>query len=116
MSFNPQQIANDYRISVDEVRQRWLAHRVAVWKSDFKRFAKDAIKIRTKSGELEPLKLNSAQEILHAAAEEMLEEEGWVRLAGMKGRRQGFSTYVAARGYWRATLWNRQTYIFCHMK
>jgi len=115
MSFNPQQIANDYRISVDEVRQRWLAHRVAVWKSDFKRFARDVIKIRTKSGELEPLKLNSAQEILHAAAEEMLADEGWVRLAGMKGRRQGFSTYVAARGYWKATLFNRQNiYILSH--
>lgn len=115
MSFNPQAIANDFGISVDEVRQRWLALRVALWKSDFKRFAKDVIRIRTKSGELEPLVLNSAQEILHAAAEKMLGEERWVRLAGLKGRRQGFSTYVAARGYWRATLWDRQKiYILSH--
>jgi acyl-CoA thioesterase FadM len=116
MSFSPSKLALDFGISEDEVRARWLALRVAQWKADFKKFARDVVKIRTKSGELEPLKLNSAQEILHAAAEEMLSEESWVRLAGMKGRRQGFSTYVAARGYWRAILWNRQTYTFCHMK
>jgi hypothetical protein len=59
--------------------------------------------------------LNEAQEILHNAAEEQLAEEQWVRLAGLKGRRQGFSTYVAARGYWRATLWDRQkVYILSH--
>lgn len=115
MKLNPQQIANDYGVSVDEVRQRWLALRVAIWKSDFPRFAREVIRIRTKSGELEPLKLNAAQQILHDAAEEMLREENWVRLAGLKGRRQGFSTYVAARGYWRATLWDRQKiYILSH--
>jgi hypothetical protein len=110
-----QKIANDAGISIDEVRERWLALRVAIWKSDFRRFAKEAIRIRAKSGDLEPLILNEAQEILHAAAEEQLAVENWVRLAGLKGRRQGFSTYVAARGYWRATLWDRQNiYILSH--
>lgn len=110
-----QAIAADAGISVDEVRERWLSLRVAIWKSDFRRFAREAIRIRTKSGDLEPLTLNQAQEILHNAAEEQLAEEQWVRLAGLKGRRQGFSTYVAARGYWRATLWDRQKiYILSH--
>lgn len=110
-----QAIAAAAGISVDEVRERWLSLRVAVWKSDFRRFAKEAIRIRTKSGDLEPLTLNAAQEILHNAAEEQLAEERWVRLAGLKGRRQGFSTYVAARGYWRATLWDRaRVYILSH--
>src|SRR5690606_29071623 len=99
-------IAAEYGVSVDEVRERWLSLRVAMWKADFKLFAKEAIRIRTKSGDLEPLTLNAAQDILHDAAEKQLEEEQWVRLAGLKGRRQGFSTYVAARGYWRATLWD----------
>lgn len=108
-------IAADAGISVDEVRERWLSLRVAIWKSDFRRFSREAIRIRTKSGDLEPLILNAAQEILHDAAEEQLAEEQWVRLAGLKGRRQGFSTYVAARGYWRATLWDRQKiYILSH--
>jgi len=112
---NLQEIATEARISIDEVRERWLALRVAYWKSDFRRFAREAIRIRTKSGDLEPLVLNEAQGLLHDAAEDQLETERWVRIAGLKGRRQGFSTYVAARGYWRATLWDRQRiYILSH--
>jgi hypothetical protein len=106
-------LALEYGITTDEVRSRYLTVRAAMWKSDFHLFCHDVIKIRTKAGDLEPLVLNEAQLILDRAAEEMLEETGWVRLMGLKGRRQGFSTYVAARGYWRATLWDRQTYTFC---
>lgn len=102
-------------VSPDEYRERWLSLRVALWKSDFKKFAREAVRIRTKAGDLEPLTINEAQSILHEAAEEQLADEQWVRLAGLKGRRQGFSTYVAARGYWRATLWDRQkVYILSH--
>lgn len=102
-------------VSPDEYRERWLSLRVALWKSDLRRFAREAVRIRTKSGDLEPLELNEAQLILHNKAEEQLAEEQWVRLAGLKGRRQGFSTYVATRGYWRATLWDRQNiYILSH--
>lgn len=111
----PAEIAQAYGISVDEVRARWMMLRAALWKSDFRRFAREAIHIRAKSGELVPLILNDAQEILHEAGEAMLREEGWIRLAGLKGRREGFSTYVGARGYWRATLWDRQNiYILSH--
>jgi len=102
-------------VSPDEYRTRYLTLRVALWKSDFKRFAREVIRIRAKSGDLEPLVLNSAQEILHGAAEAQLADERWVRLTGLKGRRQGFSTYVAARAYWRTTLWDRQrAYILSH--
>jgi hypothetical protein len=111
-------LAADYGISTDEVRARYLTHKAAQWKQDetgFHLFCRDVIRIRTKTGDLEPLILNEAQNILHDAAETMLDAEGWVRLAGLKGRRQGFSTYVAARGYWRATLWDRQNiYILTH--
>jgi len=108
-------LAAEYGISADEVRARYLSMRAAMWKADFHLFCNDVIRIRTKSGDLEKLILNEAQHILHAAAETMLEETGWVRLMGLKGRRQGFSTYVAARGYWRATLWDRQNvYILSH--
>jgi hypothetical protein len=59
--------------------------------------------------------LNTSQDLLHQAAEKQLDEEGWVRLLALKGRRQGFSTLVAARGYWRATLWDRQRiYLLSH--
>lgn len=111
-------IAADYGISTDEVRSRYLALRVARWKEEktgFQLYCRDALRIRTKSGDLAPLVLNEAQLILHQSAEDMLEAESWIRIIGMKGRRQGFSTYVAARGYWRATLWDRQNiYILSH--
>lgn len=108
-------IADDFDISADEVRQRWMTLRVALWKSDFRRFAREALRIRSKEGDLVPLEMNSAQGILHDGAEKMLKQERWVRITGLKGRRQGFSTYVAARGYWRATLWDRQRiYILSH--
>lgn len=112
---NLQEIATAHGISVDEVRMRYLQLRAALWKSDYTIFARDVLKIRTKSGDLEPLVFNPAQKILHEAAEKQLKEERWVRLTGLKGRRQGFSTYVAGRGYWRATLWDRQNiYILSH--
>lgn len=112
---NLQEIADTYRVSIDEVRQRWLSLRVARWKSDLRLFARQAVNIRTKEGDLEPLIFNNAQEILHEGAEKQLRAENWVRLMGLKGRRQGFSTYVAVRGYWRTTLWDRQrAYILSH--
>jgi hypothetical protein len=112
---NLQAIATSHGISVDEVRTRWLSLRVAMWKADLRLFAKEALRIRTKSGDIAPLILNEAQMILHSAAEKQLREEKWVRLLGLKGRRQGFSSYVAGRGYWRATLWDRQRiYILSH--
>lgn len=116
---NLQKLSAEYGLPVDEIRQRWLTLRVAKWKAGeagFRLFCKEAIKIRAKDGTLKPLLLNDAQTILHRAAEKQLAEEGWVRLAGLKGRREGFSTYVAARGYHRATLWDRQRiYILSHM-
>lgn len=69
---NLQQIAQDFGISVDEVRTRYLTLRVALWKADFKLFAREVINIRTKTGELRPLTLNQAQDILHDAAEAQL--------------------------------------------
>lgn len=108
-------LAVQFGISVDEVRARWMLLRVAYWKADFRLFAREAIRIRTKDGDLAPLILNEAQEILLRRADEQLRAQRWVRLAGLKGRRQGFSTMVAARGYWRSTLWDRQNvYILSH--
>jgi len=112
---NPIQIAAEFGIPVEDVRARWMMLRVARWKADFKLFAREVVKIRAKDGELVPLILNEAQEMLLEAGENHLRDEQWIRLLGLKGRRQGFSTMVAARGYWRATLWDRQkVYIQSH--
>lgn len=115
MTFNPAQIASDHGIPVEEVRSRWLILRVARWKNDFKLFAREAIRIRTKETGLDPFILNDAQKVLDNAANEQLREVGWVRILGLKGRQQGFSTYVEARAYWRAVLWDRQhVFILSH--
>ncbi len=63
-------------------------------KENFKLYAKHALKIRTKDGEILPLELNSAQEILDNAVAEELAAHGKVRIIILKGRQQGLSTYV----------------------
>jgi hypothetical protein len=71
--------------------------------SDFTVYAAACLKIRTKSGAIEPLRLNRAQQYLHGIAEKQRAETGKVRIIGLKGRQQGFSTYVEGRIYWRVT-------------
>ena len=70
---------------------------------DFEFFAKHTLTVTTPTpGELLPLCLNKGQLHLNAVAERQLKERGFVRIIGVKGRRQGFSTYVEGRSYWRA--------------
>jgi len=108
-------IAAEHGISPDEYRLRWLTMKAAQWKSDFPRFARECLKIRAKDGDLSPLVLNEAQQFLHGQIEKMAKEERWVRIIGLKSRRQGYSTYTMARGFWKAVLWPRQrAYILSH--
>lgn len=72
-------------------------------KDDFEHYAPRCLKIRTKTGSVEPLVLNKAQAHLHAITEKQRRETGKVRIIGVKGRQQGFSTYVEGRFYWRIT-------------
>ena len=84
-------------------------------KDDFVQFAAKCLKIRTKTGSVEPLILNKAQLYLHKQAEKQLKEKGKVRIIGLKGRQQGFSTYAEARAYWK-TSWNKgiRAFILTH--
>lgn len=68
---------------------------------DFEFFALKQLKIRLKSGGIEPLKLNKAQRYVHERLEEQLFERGHIRALILKGRQQGVSTYVEARFYWK---------------
>lgn len=70
---------------------------------DFAFFAKTCLKIRTKSGKLEPLLLNRGQRFLHDKLEAQLSNLKKVRAIIVKGRQMGISTYLQARFYWR--LW-----------
>lgn len=62
-------------------------------------FAKHFLKIRTKSGRIEPFVLNKAQQYLHNCLEQQKEKTGKVRALVLKGRQQGCSTYVQARDF-----------------
>ena len=67
--------------------------------TDFPFYAKSALKIRTKEGKVAPLKLNAAQQILQAAIDRQMAEEGKVRIIILKARQQGLSTHVGGYLY-----------------
>lgn len=58
-------------------------------KSDFIHYASKCLKIRTKSGSVEPFTLNKAQLHIHAEIERQKGETGKVRVLILKGRQQG---------------------------
>lgn len=72
-------------------------------KDDFIHYADKCLKIRTKAGNIEPLKLNKAQLYIHQKLENQRAQTGKVRALILKGRQQGCSTYVEARYYWLTT-------------
>ena len=72
-------------------------------KDDLPHYAAKCLKIRAKSGEIKPLILNRAQQHVHTKLEEQREKTGKVRALLLKARQQGFSTYIGARYYWKAT-------------
>jgi hypothetical protein len=72
-------------------------------RDDFDFFARNCLMIRTKSGELKPLKLNRGQRYLHEKLEAKRLAGKPVRAIIVKGRQMGISTYLQARFYW--LLW-----------
>lgn len=84
-------------------------------RDDFLHYARVALKIKDKAGCIVPLELNRAQIYLHAEIERQRAETGKVRLIGLKGRQQGYSTYCEGRLYWRVTQgFGRTAYILTH--
>lgn len=70
--------------------------------TDFHAYAR-LLKIRTKAGAVEIMRLNATQIELHRRLEKQRAEKGRVRAIVLKGRQQGVSTYVAGRFYWRVS-------------
>lgn len=84
-------------------------------KNDFEHYAKKCLKIRTKSGSIEPLLLNRAQQYLHNKLETQRKIKGIVRAIILKGRQQGCSTYIGGRFYHRAThSFGQRVFILTH--
>jgi hypothetical protein len=84
-------------------------------KEDFPFYAANCMLIRSKAGDIYPLRLNRAQQYIHEKVEEQKARTGRVRALILKGRQQGCSTYVGAR-YYHQTTWNRgiKTFILTH--
>ena len=85
-------------------------------KFDFPYFSKEALRIRTKTGEIVPFKLNKAQMYLHERLEDMKKRTGKVRAIVLKGRQMGISTYTEGRFY--HNLWgtkdSKKAFILTH--
>lgn len=73
-------------------------------KEEFPYFARHCLKIRAKSGTIQPLKLNRAQTFIDEAIAGQLAKTGRVRALILKGRQQGASTYTEGRFYWRTSM------------
>jgi len=84
-------------------------------RTDFPYYAEHCLKIKSKAGDIVPLKLNRAQQFVHDRIEAQLAKTGKVRALLLKARQQGFSTYIGGRFYWKTSL-NRglQTFILTH--
>lgn len=74
-----------------EVRKRLL--------TEFPFYARNALKIRTKDGDIKPLELNPAQRILQEAIDAEMSERGYVRIIVLKARQQGLSTAIGGYLY-----------------
>jgi hypothetical protein len=72
-------------------------------RDDFIHYAPRCLKIRTKSGSVEPFRLNRPQLYLHTQLEQQRKQTGKVRALVLKGRQQGCSTYTEGRFFWRTT-------------
>ena len=84
-------------------------------RDEFPHYAGKALKIRTKEGKIEPLRLNRAQLKLHNAIEQQIQETGKARILVLKARQTGFSTYVGGRYFWRVTHGKgRRVFILTH--
>jgi hypothetical protein len=72
-------------------------------KTDFAHYATRCLRIRTKTGSVEPFTLNKAQIYLNARFDAQRERTGKVRALVLKGRQQGCSTLIGGRFYHRTT-------------
>ena len=72
-------------------------------RDDFEYYAPRCLRIRTKSGKVQPFRLNAAQTYLHQQLEQQKAKTGKVRALVLKGRQQGCSTYTEGRFFQKTT-------------
>jgi Terminase RNaseH-like domain len=85
-------------------------------RDDFEYYAPRCLRIRTKTGAIEPFRLNDAQRYLHSKLNEQNLKTGRVRALVLKGRQQGCSTYTEGRFFHRVThSWGTRAFILTHL-
>lgn len=84
-------------------------------RDDLEFYSKNCMLIRSKSGSVQALRFNRAQQYIHERLEDQKRRTGKVRALILKGRQQGCSTYVSAR-YYHASSWRKgvRTFILTH--
>lgn len=86
-------------MTTDTTAQKRLEVRKRL-RDDFQLYAKHALKIRTKDGEVVNLALNTAQKELLKRVNEQLTTTGRVRIIVLKARQMGLSTAIGGYMYW----------------
>lgn len=75
---------------------------VEEYRTDYKKFAKDKLKIKNKDSVWQPLDFLETQQIVHEAIEGQLAETGKIRAIILKGRQHMISTYCTGRIFWKS--------------
>lgn len=89
---------------LEALRELKRRESLALYKQNFKSFAKDQIKILPKDASkgFQPFEFNAAQNIVNDAIEKQLKETGKVRAIILKARQMGLSTYTTGRVFWKS--------------
>jgi hypothetical protein len=92
--------------------ERAIRHKLM---TDFRFYAYNCLKIRTKNMGLTKFRLNKAQLYMHDLLQKQKKSLNKVRAMSLKGRQLGISTYVAARYYELVTThFGQQAFILTH--
>jgi len=96
------QLTNKQRL--EALREAKKRERLAFYKTNFKAFAAEQIKILPKDSSkgFQPFEFNAAQDIVNEAIEKQLRETGRVRVIILKARQMGLSTFTTARVFWKS--------------
>lgn len=101
------------KLTAQEAR---IVEQLRKWRTDFPDYGRRCLKVVDKGANLRPFILNDVQLVLQAKAEAQIERIGMVRALVLKGRKQGCSTFVAARFYAKSRLWkHRSVKVMAHV-
>jgi hypothetical protein len=87
---------------IEDKDQAELDARMALY-GRFDLYSKHCLKIQTESADLVPFNLNDIQKVLQKIIKHIRDNKRLIRLIILKARREGISTWVSGRFYWKTT-------------